>query len=245
VRLEGKRCLVTGGGSGIGQAVARRFAEEDAVVVVMGRRTDRLDETAAMSGAITTSPGDVSVPADAQRAVEAVVERHGGLDVVFHAAGVIRRNERLEETSDEDWEHDISISLGGAFQICRFAIPHLKESRGTIVLVGSQLAHISAPGYATYAAAKTGVLGLMRTLALDLGPSGVRVNALSPGVIDTDFAYVGRDFDAVRDATAAMLPLRRVGQVEDVTGAAVFLASEESSWMTGQSLVIDGGYTIQ
>jgi NAD(P)-dependent dehydrogenase (short-subunit alcohol dehydrogenase family) len=244
-RLEGKSCLVTGGGSGIGLAVARRFAAEGARVAVMGRRADRLEEAAAESDAISAVPGDVSVADDARRVVEAIVERHGGLDVLFHAAGVIRRNERLEETTDDEWNHDMGINVGGAFNVCRFAIPHLEQSRGAIVLVASQLAHVAAAGYATYAVGKGAVLALARTLAIDLGPRGVRVNALSPGIVDTDFAYIGRDFGAVRDQIAASLPLRRVGTAEDMVGPAVFLASDESGWMTGQSLVVDGGFTAQ
>jgi NAD(P)-dependent dehydrogenase (short-subunit alcohol dehydrogenase family) len=244
-RLEGKSCLVTGGGSGIGLAVARRFAAEGARVAVMGRRADRLEEAAAESDAISAEPGDVSVADDARRVVEAIVERHGGLDVLFHAAGVIRRNERLEETTDDEWNHDMGINVGGAFNVCRFAIPHLEQSRGAIVLVASQLAHVAAAGYATYAVGKGAVLALARSLAIDLGPRGVRVNALSPGIVDTDFAYVGRDFGAVRDQIAASLPLRRVGTAEDMVGPAVFLASDESGWMTGQSLVVDGGFTAQ
>jgi meso-butanediol dehydrogenase / (S,S)-butanediol dehydrogenase / diacetyl reductase len=244
-RLEGKSCLVTGGGSGIGLAVARRFAAEGARVAVMGRRADRLEEAAAESDAISAEPGDVSVADDARRVVEAIVERHGGLDVLFHAAGVIRRNERLEETTDDEWNHDMGINVGGAFNVCRFAIPHLEHSRGAIVLVASQLAHVAAAGYATYAVGKGAVLALARSLAIDLGPRGVRVNALSPGIVDTDFAYVGRDFGAVRDQIAASLPLRRVGTAEDMVGPAVFLASDESGWMTGQSLVVDGGFTAQ
>jgi meso-butanediol dehydrogenase / (S,S)-butanediol dehydrogenase / diacetyl reductase len=244
-RLEGKSCLVTGGGSGIGLAVARRFAAEGARVAVMGRRADRLEEAAAESDAISAAPGDVSVADDARRVVEAIVERHGGLDVLFHAAGVIRRNERLEETTDDEWNHDMGINVDGAFNVCRFAIPHLEQSRGAIVLVASQLAHVAAAGYATYAVGKGAVLALARSLAIDLGPRGVRVNALSPGIVDTDFAYVGRDFGAVRDQIAASLPLRRVGTAEDMVGPAVFLASDESGWMTGQSLVVDGGFTAQ
>jgi NAD(P)-dependent dehydrogenase (short-subunit alcohol dehydrogenase family) len=244
-RLEGKSCLVTGGGSGIGLAVARRFVAEGARVAVMGRRADLLEEAAAGSESITAAPGDVSVANDARRVVEAVVVRHGGLDVLFHAAGVIRRNEQLEKTTDDEWNHDMGINVDGAFNVCRFAIPHLERSRGAIVLVASQLAHVAAPGYATYAVGKGAVLALARSLAIDLGPRGVRVNALSPGIVDTDFAYIGRDFDAVRDQIGASLPLRRVGTTEDMVGPAVFLASDESGWMTGQSLVVDGGSTAQ
>ena len=173
------------------------------------------------------------------------VERHKGLDVLFHAAGVLRRNERLWETTEAEWNGDLSINLTGAYQACRFAIPRLRETGGTIVLVASQLAHISAPGYATYAATKGGVLALMRSLAVDLGPEGMRVNALSPGVVEAEMAYVGRDFAALRDQVAETIPLRRVGQPEDMAGPAVFLASDESGWMTGHSLVVDGGFTAQ
>jgi NAD(P)-dependent dehydrogenase (short-subunit alcohol dehydrogenase family) len=244
-RLEGRRCLVTGGGSGIGRAVARRYAEEGALVVVSGRRGDRLDETASGSDSLSTCPGDVAVAEEARRMVASVVERHGGLDVVFHAAGVLRRNERLEETDEATWRHDMDVNLTGSYHICRFAIPHLRQTQGTLILVASQLAHISSRGYPTYATAKHGVLGLVRSLAIDLGPDGIRVNALSPGVIETDMAYIGRDFAAMRDQVAQTIPLGRVGRPEDLVGPAVFLASDDAGWMTGHSLVVDGGFTVQ
>jgi NAD(P)-dependent dehydrogenase (short-subunit alcohol dehydrogenase family) len=244
-RLAGKRCLVTGGGSGIGRAVAQRFAAEGAQVVVSGRRPDRLAETASRHRAITIQAGDVSRPEEARAMVDAVRERHGGLDVLFHAAGVLRRNEVLEATSEDEWTHDVATNLTGTFEICRFAIPRLVETRGTMILVASQLAHIGAPGYATYCATKGGVLALTRALALDLGPRGVRVNALSPGVVESDMAYVGRDFAAMRDQVATTIPLRRVGRPEDMAGPALFLASDDAAWLTGHSLVVDGGFTAQ
>jgi NAD(P)-dependent dehydrogenase (short-subunit alcohol dehydrogenase family) len=244
-RLEGRRCIVTGGGTGIGRAVALRFAAEGARVVVSGRRQEPLEHVAAEGDAIEPYPADVADAAAARGLVEHAVGRFGGLDVLFHAGGVLRRNEVLIETTEEQWADEIAINLTGAFNLVRPAIPRLVESKGTIVLVASQLSHIAAPGYATYCAAKGGVLGLVRALAVDLGPSGVRVNALSPGVVETDMAYVGRDFAAIRDQVASMLPLRRVGTAEDMAGPAVFLASEDSAWMTGQSLVVDGGFTIQ
>jgi NAD(P)-dependent dehydrogenase (short-subunit alcohol dehydrogenase family) len=164
---------------------------------------------------------------------------------VFHAAGVLRRNEILEETDEETWRHDVDVNLTGTYHLCRFAIPRLRATRGTLILVGSQLAHISSRGYATYSATKHAVLGLVRSLAIDLGPDGIRVNAVSPGVIETDMAYIGRDFAAMRDEVAQTIPLRRVGTPEDVAGAAVFLASDEAAFVTGHSLVVDGGFTVQ
>ena len=206
-RLEGKRCLVTGGGSGIGRAVALRYAEEGAKVVVSGRRAEACEETAAGSDAITICSGDVASADDARRIVETVVERHGGLDVVFHAAGVLRRNERLEETDEATWRFDVDVNLTGTYLLCRAAIPALRESRGTLILVASQLAHIASP--------------------------------------ETDMAYIGRDFAAMRDTVAAGIPLRRVGTPEDMAGPAVFLASDDAAWVTGHSLVVDGGFTVQ
>jgi NAD(P)-dependent dehydrogenase (short-subunit alcohol dehydrogenase family) len=120
------------------------------------------------------------------------------------------------------------------------------QRSGSIVLVGSQLAQVGAPGYASYCAGKGAVESLVRALAVDFGPSGIRVNALAPGLVGTPMAYVDRpNFDDLVDSIAAQIPLRRIGRPEDMTGPAVFLLSDESSWMTGQTLVVDGGYTIQ
>jgi len=244
-RLLGKRCIVTGGGTGIGRAVALRFAAEGARVVVNGRREEALNEVAALAGGITAFAGDLAEPDTARRLVHHTVDALGGVDVLFQGAGVLRRNENLAETTDAEWGNDIATNLTGAFHVVRAAIPALRVSRGVVILVASQLAHIAAPGYATYCATKGGILSLTRALALDLGPEGIRVNALSPGVVDTEMAYIGRDFEAIRAQVEAAIPLRRVGQPEDMAGPAVFLASDDSRWMTGQSLVIDGGFTAQ
>jgi NAD(P)-dependent dehydrogenase (short-subunit alcohol dehydrogenase family) len=184
-RLEGKRCLVTGGGSGVGRAVARRYADEGALVVVSGRRSERLEETGAGLDTITTCPGDVCAEADVQRMVEPVVERHGGLDVVFHAAGVLRRNEKLEETDLATWEQDVAINLTGAYLVCACR-SRISESRA-------------------------GRSSLWRASWRTSPPAGIRPTP--------------------RRSTA-------------YSGSAVFLASEHSAWMTGQSLV-DGGFTTQ
>jgi NAD(P)-dependent dehydrogenase (short-subunit alcohol dehydrogenase family) len=244
-RLAGKRCLVTGGGTGIGRAVALRFAAEGARVIVNGRRSGPLENVAASHEGIGTFAGDVGESKVARELVGHTVKSLGGLDVLFHAAGVLRRNEVVGETTDAQWASDVAVNLTGTFNVVRAAIPALKESHGTAILVASQLAHIAVPGYATYCATKGGVLALTRALAVDLGPDGVRVNALSPGVVESDMAYIGRDFAAIRDQVAATIPLRRVGEPDDMAGPAVFLASDDSRWMTGQALIVDGGFTAQ
>ncbi len=210
-----------------------------------GRRREPLDDVAALHESIDAIAGDVGDPATARELVGHTVASLGGVDVLFHGAGVLRRNERVSETTDDEWARDVATNLTGAFNVVRAAIPELKKTRGVVILVASQLAHVAAPGYATYCATKGGVLALTRALALDLAPDGVRVNALSPGVVETDMAYVGRDFAAARDQVEATIPLGRVGQPDDMTGPAVLLASDDSNWMTGQSLVVDGGYTAQ
>ena len=225
--------------------MALRFAAEGARVIVNGRRSVPIENVAASHEDVGGFAGDGAEPEVMRELVAHTVSSLGGLDVLFHAAGILRRNEVVTETTDLQWAADVSVNLTGAFNVVRAAIPALKASQGTVILVASQLAHIAAPGYATYCATKGGVLALARALAVDLGPAGVRVNALSPGIVESDMAYIGRDFAAIRDQVAATIPLRRVGEPEDMAGPAVFLASDDSRWMTGQALIVDGGFTAQ
>jgi NAD(P)-dependent dehydrogenase (short-subunit alcohol dehydrogenase family) len=190
-------------------------------------------------------PGDVSVEDDDQRMVESVIERHGvsmlsSTRRASSAATSVSRKRTRKRGSTMS-----TSNLTGMNQVCRFAVPRLRETHGALTLVANQLAHISSRGYATYSATKHAVLGLVRSLAIDLGPDGVRVNAISPGVTEMDMAYVECAFAAMRDRVAETIPLRRVGRAEDMAGPAVFLASDDSAWMTGQSLVVDGGFTVQ
>jgi NAD(P)-dependent dehydrogenase (short-subunit alcohol dehydrogenase family) len=252
-RLEGRVILVTGATSGIGRAIARRCAQEGASVLATGRDEARLAELSREPG-ISREPGSVSTcPADltakdaAGQVVAAATGAYGRLDGLLHAAGIVRRKEDIRDTTDERWAAMMDINLDAAFRLARACLRVMAPQRsGSIVLVGSQLAQIAAPGYASYCAGKGAVESLVRALAVDFGPAGIRVNALAPGLVATPLAYVDRpNFDDMVDAIAAQIPLRRIGQPEDMTGPAVFLLSDESSWMTGQSLVVDGGYTIQ
>jgi NAD(P)-dependent dehydrogenase (short-subunit alcohol dehydrogenase family) len=238
--------LVTGATSGIGRAIAGRCAREGAAVVATGRDPERLAELAELPG-IEGFGADLALPAAADECIAFAAARHGRLDGLVHCAGTVRRQEDVRETSDEQWARIREVNLDASFRIARAALRAMAPRRaGSVVLVGSQLAHVAAPGYASYCAAKGAVEALVRALAVDFGPSGIRVNALAPGVVATPLAYVDRpDFDDQADAIAARLPLRRIGQPEDMTGPAVFLLSDESAWMTGQSLIVDGGFTIQ
>jgi NAD(P)-dependent dehydrogenase (short-subunit alcohol dehydrogenase family) len=246
-RLDGRTVLVTGASSGIGRAIATRCADEGASVLATGRDEARLTELAREQPAIAVYAADLAADGSADACVGAAVSRFGRLDGVVHAAGIVRRGEDIRETADHEWSLMRDINLDATFRIARASLRQMVPQRsGSIVLVSSQLAHVAAPGYISYCTAKGGVEAMVRALAVDVGPSGIRVNALAPGVVHTPLAYVDRpDFDDQIEAIAARLPLRRIGQPADIAGPAVFLLSSDSAWITGQSLIVDGGYTIQ
>jgi len=246
-RLDGCTVLVTGASSGIGRAIAKRCADEGASVLATGRDEARLAELAREQPAIAVYAADLTAEDSADACVGVAVSRFGRLDGVVHAAGIVRRREDIRETADHLWSMMRDANLDATFRIARACLRQMvPQHSGSIVLVSSQLAHVAAPGYVSYCTAKGGVEGLVRALAVDFGPSGIRVNALAPGVVHTPMAYVDRpDFDDQIEAIAARLPLRRIGQPADMAGPAVFLLSNDSAWITGQSLIVDGGYTIQ
>jgi NAD(P)-dependent dehydrogenase (short-subunit alcohol dehydrogenase family) len=246
-RLDARTVLVTGASSGIGRAIARRCADEGASVLATGRDEARLAELATEHPAIAVHAADLAAPGSADACVGVAVSRFGRLDGAVHAAGIVRRREDIRETADLEWSMMRDINLDATVRISRACLRQMVPQRsGSIVLVSSQLAHVAAPGYVSYCTAKGGVEALVRALAVDFGPSGIRVNSLAPGVVHTPLAYVDRpDFDDQIAAIAARLPLRRIGQPADMAGPAVFLLSDDSAWMTGQSLIVDGGYTIQ
>lgn len=242
--------VVTGASSGIGRAIALRCAREGAQVVASGRREEALRELAAESppGSVHAHAGDLTEPGVPEAAIDAAVAGLGRLDGVVHAAGTVRRGEDIRATGDDELRAFLDENLGVTLRVARAALAAMTGTGrgGSLVLVGSQLAHIGAAGYPAYTAAKGGVTALARALAVDAGPSGVRVNVLAPGVVRTPLAYVNRpDFDDQVEAIAARHPLRRIGAPEDMGGPAVFLLSDDSAWMTGQALIVDGGYTVQ
>jgi NAD(P)-dependent dehydrogenase (short-subunit alcohol dehydrogenase family) len=249
LRLQDRVVLVTGASSGIGRAIALRCAREGARVVAGGRREEALRELAAEApaGSIHAHAADLTEPGAPEAAIDAAVSGLGRLDGVLHAAGTVRRGEDIRSAGDDELRAFIDENLGVTLRVARAALAAMTAAGGgSLVLVGSQLAHMGAVGYPSYTAAKGGVTALARALAVDSGPSGVRVNVLAPGVVRTPLAYVNRpDFDEQVGAIAARHPLRRIGAPDDMGGPAVFLLSDDSAWMTGQTLVVDGGYTAQ
>ena len=252
MRLEGKVAIVSGGGTGIGGATARLFAREGASVVVTGRRSEPIQAVASEIAGVAVA-GDIADPAHAAEAVEQAVSTFGGLDIVVANAG-IGLGGSAAETTDEQWRRTIETNLTGQFSLVRAALPHLIDrGGGAIVLVSSIGAIVGGTDSASYSASKTGLLGLMRSLAVDYGPLGVRANAILPGWVQTPMADRAMDELAARDGlsreqayaeTTSNVPLRRAAEPDEIATCCAFLASDDSSFITGAALVVDGGATV-
>lgn len=242
-RLEGKTAIITGGNTGIGRAVALGFADEgaDVAVAYLERETEAetlvraIESLGRRALAVKT---DVTVETDVRAMVAAVQERFGWIDILVNNAG-IQKAQRITEISVEDFDRMIAVHLRGTFLCCRHVAAHMIErGTGRIINVASQLAYIGRPRYTAYSAAKGGVLTFTRALAQELAAYGILVNAVAPGLIDTGFDPLP---DETKRAHAASLPLRRLGTPEDLVGAFVFLASDESRYFCGQTLHPNGG----
>jgi NAD(P)-dependent dehydrogenase (short-subunit alcohol dehydrogenase family) len=240
LKLEGKTALITGGGSGIGLAIAQRYVAEGAHVILFGRRQAQLDAAVALIGPRATAvQGDVTEAADLTRLFDAIGARAGKLDVVVASSGVSEQA-TLDETTGAHIDKAFDLNVRGLVLTVNGALP-LMGSGGAIVLVGSIAGNMGIAGYGTYAASKAAVRSYARTWTHELAARGIRVNSVSPGPIDTPM-FDGVT-DEMRDAFTARIPLKRLGRPEEVAAAALFLGSDESSYVAGAELVIDGGMT--
>ena len=254
-RLEGKVALITGGGSGIGAAIAKRFASEGAKIVVAGRRKEKLEETAAalQPGTYKTVTGDVSKPAEAEAMVAATVEFGGKIDILVNCAAAESAG-TITEVPLEVWSQVLDTNLSGTFHTMRFAIPHMLEAKaGSIVNISSLAALRCIPNMAPYIASKSAVIGLSKSCALDYSPRGVRCNVICPGPVNTNMLAHGMeplakaldaDIAAAMSTLTRLNPIPRVAVPDEIAGAAVYLASDESSFVTGSVLTVDGGACV-
>jgi len=240
IDVEGKVALVTGASKGIGKAIAAAFAESGAKVMLSSRKQDALDEAAAeMTGEVATFAANAGEPDQAEACVAATMERFGRIDVLVNNAAA---NPYMGRTIDIDlprYDKTFQVNLRGPFvwtQLVHRA--WMAEHGGSVINIASVGGIRSEPSIGIYNATKAGLIHLTMTLAIELGPD-VRVNAIAPGLVKTDFARAL--WEQHGDAMARRLPTRRLGDPEDIAGTALFLASDLSSWITGQTIVVDGG----
>jgi NAD(P)-dependent dehydrogenase (short-subunit alcohol dehydrogenase family) len=244
MRLAEKVAIITGGGSGIGRGIAEAFAREGARIAICGRDRKKLDAVAVEIGtACLPVAADVSTAKQVELLVRMTLEHFGRLTTVVNNAGVLLAG-TAETLREDQWEQTFNINVRGPWLLARAAMKHLRAAGGgSIINVGSVLSTLGARNRVAYAASKGAVLAMTRAMALDHAADKIRVNCICPGIVETEMVAAFNMDEAARQQRVAMHPLGRFGQPDDVAGLAVFLASDESAWITGAAYNVDGGYS--
>jgi 3-oxoacyl-[acyl-carrier protein] reductase len=242
--VKGRSVVVTGGSKGIGKGIARCFANAGAKVMIVSRHLDQAEAAAKEIGKGTSAcAGDVTSLADMEAMARTAAERNGGIDVLCANAGVFPQA-RIEDMTPEQWDEVVDCNLKGSFLSVKACVPYLKKSdQPRIVLTSSITGPVTGfPGWTHYGASKSGQLGFMRTACLELAKYGITVNAVMPGNIVTEgLDGLGEDY---LKTMAASVPLKRLGSVDDIGNAAVYFASREAAYVTGQTIIVDGGQIL-
>lgn len=253
MRLKDKVAIVTGVGAGIGEAIAYRFAEEGAKQVLNdinepnARRV--LENVRAKGGAAELVIGDIAQESTGQALAEAAMKAFGRIDIVVNNAADFTQL-AVEQATVEQWQKVLGVNVIGTALVSKHAIPHMKKNGGSIVNVASMSGVIAQPGFATYNSSKGAEIMLTKCMAMDLAPYNIRVNAICPGVIVTSASYrevqrTGVTFEQWSNSMAPLHLLNRLGQPDEIANPTVFMASDESSFITGAILMVDGGYTAK
>jgi NAD(P)-dependent dehydrogenase (short-subunit alcohol dehydrogenase family) len=249
VRLKNKVALVTGGGSGIGRAIAVEFAKEGARVAVVGRRLSKLNqvvrEIGKKGGKALAASGDVSQLSEVDRMVQETVSAFGRLDILATCAGVLFSADLARHT-EKIWDDTLDVNLKGSFLAVQRAVPEmLKQGKGKIIMIASIAGQIGFPNSAAYCASKGGIMGMTKALAMELAPKKINVNCIAPGDVATPLNEHLLSQPKYLKSRVDNTPYGRVGRVQDIAPGAVYLASEESDFVNGITLTIDGGLIIQ
>ena len=246
-RMQDRSLIVTGGSKGIGRGIAQAFAREGAKVLLAARQADAgilaAQEIADAGGQASFFQADVSNSDDVEAMVKAAVDRHGGIDILCSNAGIFP-SASLEEMSEDEWDKVNSVNLKGSFLAVKACLPELKKSdQGRVILTSSITGPITGyPGWSHYGATKAGQLGFMRTAAIELAKHNITINAIMPGNILTEgLDDVGEDYLRTMEKS---IPMGKLGDLDDIAYAMLFFASHEAKYITGQTLVIDGGQTL-
>ncbi|MDE0709375.1 MAG: glucose 1-dehydrogenase, partial [bacterium] len=245
MRLEGKAAVVTGAGQGIGAAIARLFAAEGARLVLADMRsgpaTGVVDEITSGGGEAVFVQADVTSDADCKRMIDTAIEGYGTLDILVNNAGIAGKG-TVTEVTEEFWDRVMAVNLKSIFLASRHAVPHMERAGGgSIVCIASVAGMTGEMGQVAYNTSKHGVIGLVRCMAYDHAAAGIRVNAVCPGAIDTPL--LSPLTEERRTRLEGMHMMRRLGRPEEIARAVLYLAGDESSFMTGAAHVVDGGYT--
>ena len=246
--MEGKIALITGGGTGIGRATALAFAREGAKVTLMGRRLEPLVVTAReVGGSALVVTGDLSSAPDIDDAIRSTVARFGGLNVLVNNGAVLHAG-TAESHTEQEWDETFNINVKGLWMLSRAVLPYMRNAGGgSIVNLSSVLGLVGARNRAAYAASKGAVTLLTKSMALDHAHENIRVNCICPGIVDTDlvagFVKNSPHPEKARQERIALHPMGRFGTPDDIASCAVFLASDESKWITGAAIPVDGGFT--
>lgn len=246
--LDGKRVVITGTAANIGKATALLFAEEGAALVLADvdeRAQGTADEAAAKGSQATFVRTDVTSPGDVQALMGAAAEAMGGIDVILNNAG-LQRSGAVTEFAEDEWDALMRVNPRSCFLAAKYGVPHLRRAGGGVIVNTASLAGVKGgPGMTAYSASKGAIVAFTKALAAELAPDGIRVNAMCPGWIDTPFNQPAIDFMGGRaeqeKVVKSIVPLGRQGVPEEVAAGMLFLASDQSSYMTGQALIVDGG----
>jgi 3-oxoacyl-[acyl-carrier protein] reductase len=248
MRLKDQVALVTGGSRGIGRGIVKAFAAEGAKVAFVYRGSQSaadslVQEVTQSGGTVLALQADVTDGAAAQKCVETVLEKFGRLDILVNNAGVIK-DDLFIKMEPDDWNKVLATNLGGTYNFCKAVAynPMMRQRAGRIINISSVAATHVNPGQTNYAASKGAINAFTRALAVELAPRNVTVNAIAPGFIETDMSEAVRN--KAGDIIKKMIPMRRVGSPEDIAKVAVFLASADSGYVTGQVLTVDGGLSL-